>query len=488
MRRFIAYGPAFVVLLTVTAVLLAGPSLVRRIGSAQTAARIVLAQRSLDDDDILERLNAAVRGVAAAVEPSVVHIEVISSGGRRLAGRSTGSGWVYDDQGHIITNAHVVRGAAAITVQFSDGHTVQAQPIRGDIFVADPYTDIAVIKVPSDSGLFPLRRATGAQPQQGDRVFVFGSPFGFKFSMSEGIVSGLGRDPSSSAELNGFTNFIQTDAAVNPGNSGGPLVDIKGRIVGMNVAIATGRDSDGTTAENGQSAGISFAIPLGTIESVVDQLITTGEVRRGFMGLRWPQIRSATDPVYQQELRTSGIRVAEVTKDGPAAAGGLKSGDLILAIAGQATPTYPVLRSVITTIPPGKTIPVKVYRNDEGVKELTITVGEYTEVQVGLNTSAALESLARYGLGIVRSRRGALNEQPAVINEVLPDSPAAAAGFAAGQKVLQVGETPVSNAAELCLAAAEQGLLLGKRIEFLIAEEDGDTSTAPRTIEVQIVR
>ena len=200
MRRFISYGPALVVLMTVMVVLLAGPAAVRRLGSAHTSARIVLAQRSLDDDDILERLNKAVRNVAESVRPSVVHLEVIPSGMRRYTGMSTGTGWVYDAAGHIITNLHVVRGASAIRVQFADGRVVETEQVHGDEFVGDAYTDIAVIKVPESDGIFAAARATGLQPQQGDRVFVFGSPFGFKFSMSEGIVSGLGRDPSAATE------------------------------------------------------------------------------------------------------------------------------------------------------------------------------------------------------------------------------------------------------------------------------------------------
>src|SRR3982751_4094616 len=150
MRRFVAYGPAFVVLLTVVVVLLAGPAAVRRFDAARTDARIILAQRTLGDDDILERFNTASRAVAESVRPSVVHIEVTPTGGvRRAGGRATGSGWVYDDSGHITTNAHVVRGAESISVQFSDGRVVEAEDISGSPFVADPYTDIAVLKVPS---------------------------------------------------------------------------------------------------------------------------------------------------------------------------------------------------------------------------------------------------------------------------------------------------------------------------------------------------
>jgi len=490
MRRFVSFGPAFVVLLTVAAVLFAGPQLVRRIGSAQTAARIVLAQQTLDDDDILERLNNAVRNVAAMVEPSVVHIEVTPSGGRRFSARSTGSGWMYDKAGHIVTNAHVVRGAAVIRVQFADGHVVLAEPIRGEPFAADPYTDIAVIKVPVDDDIFPIRRATGFLPQQGERVFAFGSPFGFKFSMSEGIISGLGRDPSSATEFGGFTNFIQTDAAVNPGNSGGPLVDIKGRIIGMNVAIATGRDSDGTTAENGQSAGISFAIPLGTIESVADQLIARGEIRRGFLGISFPTRSSPTS--YESSVKATGVRVNTVSKDGPAEQGGLESGDVIISIAGQMTPSQPVLRSIITTIPPGQSIQVRVVR--DGVpKEFSVTLGEFAETQAGLNVEAARRSLAGYGMvlreGLMRDAfRAATDALPPTIRDVRADSAAATAGFATGQLILQVGDTPVDTAEDVYLAAVQQGLLVGKKVPVLVAENGAATSPAPKTIDLQVLR
>ncbi len=228
MRRFISFGPAFVVLLTISAVFVAVPAAVRRISAADTSARIVLAQRSLDDDDVLERINAATRNIANTVRPSIVHIEVSSDARRRWGARSTGSGWMFDAEGHIVTNAHVVRGAERIQVQFADGRIVESEQIKGQPFLADPYTDVAVFKIPEGPGLFPMRRASGIQPQQGDHVYAFGSPFGFKFSMTQGIISGLGRDPSSAMESGGFTNFIQTDAAVNPGNSGGPVVDIMG--------------------------------------------------------------------------------------------------------------------------------------------------------------------------------------------------------------------------------------------------------------------
>ncbi|MEX2219723.1 MAG: trypsin-like peptidase domain-containing protein [Phycisphaerales bacterium] len=478
MRRFVAYGPAFVVLLTVVVVLLAGPAAVRRLGSAQTEARIVLAQRALDDDDILERINRAARGVAESVRPSVVHLEVTPArGSRRGPGRATGSGWVYDGGGHIITNAHVVRGADRISVQFADGRVAEAEDVGGaGIFLADPYTDIAVLKVDPDAGTFPVRRATGVQPQQGDRVFVFGSPFGFKFSMSEGIVSGLGRDAIAAVEFGGFTNFIQTDAAVNPGNSGGPLVDIKGRVIGMNVAIATGRESQGTT--EGQSAGISFAIPLGTIESVVDQLITRGRVARGFLGISW---QGGDDPlVYEPSIRGTGFRVATVLPDGPADRAGIRPGDLITTIAGQPVTGSEVLRSVVTAMRPGEQIAVNGLRQREP-REFTVTLGEYPPED--LARTAAAGALVRYGLLMADTRRGP------VVADVINGSAAAEAGFADGQLIQSVGGTAVSRRGDVYLNAAEHGLLLGRAVPFVVAQTDEASGTSEtKTIEVRTSR
>jgi S1-C subfamily serine protease len=462
MRRFVSYGPALVVLLTVIAVLVAGPAAVRKLNAAQTSARIVLAQRALDDDDILERLNKATRNVADTVRPSVVHIEVVPAEGRRFMARSTGTGWVYDNGGHIVTNAHVVKGASAISVQFSDGRVVAVEKVNGDQFVADPFTDIAVLKVADTDELFPARRATNLQPQQGDRVFVFGSPFGFKFSMSEGIVSGVGRDPTSAAEVGGYTNYIQTDAAVNPGNSGGPLVDIKGRVIGMNVAIATARSSDGTTADEGQSAGISFAIPLGTIESVVDQLIERGEVRRGFMGIQF--VTREVPVTGVSGFHGTGVGVQRVTDGGPADMGGLRSGDVVVELNGQRVPEPEVLRSLVSSARPGQPMRVKVSREGK-FEDLTVTLMERPpEEQAATDRSAAMDTLFRYGLSFGSRRILASPDRAAVIRMVVPESPAAAAGFEAGQTILQVGDQSTGTLSTMLSAMVEDGLLLGKLV------------------------
>lgn len=471
MRRFVSIWPAMLVILATALVLVAVPEAVRRINVAAGQAQVILARRVLDGDDVLARLNASVRAVADAVRPGVVHLEIESEGSRR-GGRSSGSGWLYDEAGHVVTSAHVVRGATRVAVQFADGRVVRAQPIRGALFLADPYTDIAVLKVASGNGT-PLARATGEPVRQGDRVFAFGSPFGFRFSMSEGIVSGLGREPAGALEFGGFTNFIQTDAAVNPGNSGGPLVDIRGRVVGMNAAIATGRPTQGMM--EGQSAGISFAIPLATIESVVGQLIETGRVSRGFLGISW---QLADDPVtYDESARTVGVRVWRVEPDGPADAAGIVPGDLIVALDGLPVQGVETLRAAVTARRPGETVRVSVLRQGQPM-DFTVRLGEFP-----------VEWLARSGVRAMLLRAGLLlgdSRQGPRVRAVLPDSLAGEAGFAEDQVITQVGGRPVRTVDEVLLAAAEAGLLLGRSVEFTVLEPDA--GALPRTLQLQVGR
>lgn len=464
MRRVVSFGPAFVVLVTTLVLLFGAPAVVRRIGYADTSGRIVLARQALTDDDILERLQRATRNVAATVGPSVVHVDV-TSGARRRVGRSSGSGWVFDRSGHIVTNAHVLFGARDINVQFADGRVLSAE-IVGE---PDPFTDIAVIKVDPFDGLFPVARATNEEPHQGDRVFVFGSPFGFKFSMSEGIISGLGREPATANDFGGYTNFIQTDAAVNPGNSGGPLVDIKGRIIGMNVAIATGRDNQGTT--EGQSAGISFAIPLFTIESVVEQIIDTGAVSRGYLGLSvGNRIDPDTDVGFDAVIGSGGVRVIEPTASGPAAAAGLRRDDIITHIAGKPVRSWAILRSIVSNHRPGEEVPVTAWR-DGAPREFTVTLGQFPRENLALGGAAS--ALRLFGLAIGQS----LDPRP-MVRMVIQDSAAAEAGFEPGQLIVKVGDKAVANVDEVLVAAADQGLLLGREVRFTVADPPGEVEVA----------
>ncbi|MBY0263217.1 MAG: trypsin-like peptidase domain-containing protein, partial [Phycisphaerales bacterium] len=344
--------------------------------------------------------------------------------GGGLRRTAQGSGWVFDLNGHVVTNSHVVRDARRIFVQFQDGRAVEA-----DLVGFDRTTDIAVLKVRSSEGLVPIARATGGELFQGDRVYAFGSPFGFKFSMSEGIVSGLGRDPRLVIGEDGYTNFIQTDAAVNPGNSGGPLVDVEGRLVGMNVAIAT---AAGASAAEGQSAGISFAIPLATIESVVGQLIGTGVVTRGYLGIT----HSGRDEVNLAELnrlgfRGPGVLATGVQSGGPAEKAGIRAGDIITRLNNQVVSNVAVLRSAITNNAPGDRITVEVVRDGAPVS-LTVTLGELPRSETEKREAAVAAS--RFGIADVEESQGV----GLVITEVRVPSPAATAGLRPAQIITAV--------------------------------------------------
>ncbi len=479
MRRISAYGPPAMVLLACLAVLFLTPMVVRSAGLTQTQAKITLARTQIEGDDILERVDRAVTAIAESVAPSVVHIDVRSSWdregqegeGRFGNARSSGSGWVYDVAGHIVTNAHVVRGAERMTVQFIDGRLVDAELVG-----IDPFTDIAVIKADSTARVFPARRDTGHIPLQGERVFAFGSPFGFKFSMSEGIVSGLGRDPMNSIEFGGFTNFIQTDAAVNPGNSGGPLVSVRGGVMGMNVAIATARDGgSGLDSAGGDSAGISFAIPLPTIETVVNQIINEGTVSRGYLGVRIGQPVGFDTPegAYRRGIQ---VFIADEEQDGPASRAGIQSGDIVTAVAGQPVPEQKLFMSVVGTIPASESVDIELYRDGEAMT-VPVFLGELPDHVLGARARSSIQ----YQLGIIVERR-----EP-VLYRVFDSSPAERAGLSSGQRVLSVDGQPVNTSDDIFTHLTAGGLLTANAVTMRVRDSEDDGG-AERTIEVKLGR
>ncbi len=464
MRKFIAFGPALVVLMATLVTLVAAPAAVRLIGYASTDAQIQLARQELDQDNILKQIDKAVRNIADVVEPSVVHIGVQAASGNRIRA-AQGSGWVFDKQGHIVTNAHVVKGAGRIFVQFNDGRAADAELVG-----QDTVTDIAVLRVNTTEGVFPMDRATGVVLHQGDRVYAFGSPFGFKFSMSEGIVSGLGRDPSAilgegvMRSNQGYTNFIQTDAAVNPGNSGGPLVNVDGKLVGMNVAIATAPGVN--NGEGGQSAGISFAIPLSTIDRVVDQIVSGNAVARGYLGIGRP----GDDDQNQAWLNRlgyhgRGVVVTNVEAGSPAEKGGMQVSDVIVKLDSQAITGVPGLRSVIANSAPGDKVSVEVWRGGE-TKKLTVELGRLvTESE----KRDALIALARFGILDV----GETKDGRVLVTEVRAPSLAFQAGFRPNLRIVSVNGSAVKSVEEFGNAIANEGLQQGRELRVATDGEDG---------------
>ncbi len=466
MRRFLSFGPAFVVLLAIVAALLLVPTAIRRAQTARTIGLVEVASKRLEsEDNILISVNAAVRAVSQMVEPSVVHIDVEGS---LVSASSSGSGWIFDTNGHIVTNAHVVGDNRRVQVELSDGRVRE-----GVIVGTDLDSDIAVIKIDDTESLIPSRLATGERVERGDRVFAFGSPFGFKFSMSEGIVSGLGRTARTALGSTRISNFIQTDAAVNPGNSGGPLVNVRGHVIGMNVAIATaGGFQIGPDGERGggqgQSAGISFAIPLGTIESRVNQIIAGGPIQSGYMGVILSDRSSASG------MKVRGVILGDVFEDGPAEKAGLMPDDIILMIDGSPIDDSQIFISMISAKRPGDTARLRVQRGQK-TQELVVTLIDRPRLSLALQYERRLENL--FGLRVL-----AVNGR-VMVDEVRADSPAFIAGFAPGQFILGAAGNRVANADSFYRLLADGGLFRGRSVRVMVSVLEDDQ--ASRALDFQ---
>jgi len=260
--------------------------------------------------------------------------------GQSQQGTATGSGFVVRSDGYVVTNDHVVADGTDVKVKIGDGRTLPARVVG-----TDPSTDLAVLKV-NATGLTALTLANSGAVQVGDPVDAIGNPFGLDRTLTTGVISALQRQISSP---NGFTidNVLQTDAAINPGNSGGPLFNAAGQVVGVNSQIETGGSSQGGESGN---VGIGFAIPSNTVRTVVDQLITSGKVSHAYLGV------STTDGA-------NGAKVASVTGTGPAASAGIRTGDVITALAGRSVTSSSSLASLVDEHKPGETVGVTVTRD-----------------------------------------------------------------------------------------------------------------------------
>jgi len=270
---------------------------------SETNSNVVYLNHS-DEDGSLERL-------FDDVDQSVVSVNAYGSQSAQ------GSGFIYSEEGHIVTNEHVVSGARAVEVTFTDGRTVNA-----DIVGMDPYTDLAVLKVGRDN-LDTLKLGNSSEVDVGQRVVAVGNPFGLSSSMTSGIISQKGR---LLPVQDGFSipNVLQTDAAINPGNSGGPLMNIEGEVVGVNTAIET---------RTGTFSGIGFAIPVETVKRVIPELIEDGGYRHSWIGVSGVDVNEEIAEEMDLENNT-GFLVVDVVENGPAAEAGIKAGNRTAEING----------------------------------------------------------------------------------------------------------------------------------------------------------
>jgi len=321
------------------------------------------------------------------VSPSVAFIQVQYTDPTQGPAEKLGSGFVYDNQGHIVTNNHVIDGATAIEVDFPSGLKTHGKVIGGDVVA-----DVAVIQIEaSGANLTPLPLADSDQVQVGERAIVIGNPFGLADSMSLGIVSALGRDWPSQAAAPGGGSFsapdiIQTDAAINPGNSGGPLLNMAGEVMGISMGLETANSTASGIASN---SGVGFAVASNTVKLIVPYLIKDGKFVYPYLGLSgMPELSLFT----QEELKlpqSSGVYVLGVTPGGPSDKAGIKAdsapvnatkfvgdGDLVVAIDGHQTEVFDDLMSyLVNHTRPGQTVTLTLYRNGKKM-DVPVTLGE----------------------------------------------------------------------------------------------------------------
>ncbi len=423
----------------------------------------------------VKALNQAFHDISKAVTPTVVYITVEAGARteseddnanrffhffgpdfkfdmpRRMPQIGTGSGVIITTSGYIITNNHVVEGAKkdGIKVRLLDTREYKAKLIG-----TDKYTDLAVIKIDA-SDLMPASLGNSDDVEVGHLVFAFGNPLGLTSTMTQGIVSALGRQIRIIDDENtgyGIENFIQTDAAVNPGNSGGALVDISGQVVGINTAIAT---------TNARYQGYSFAIPINLAKKVSEDIIKHGKVLRGYIGVRIEQVDAVTAKAAGLE-KAQGVMVREVNKGSAGEEAGLESGDIILSVNGREVNTPNALQTAVASQSPGDVVTLKVWRGKKAFdKKITLKPREDEEGDEPPALAddsgkkdpspAKEERITIEGLGMTvkaldaKTKKTYDADKGTLVESVEPLGPAQERGLAAGDLIISVGDNSVSG-------------------------------------------
>jgi serine protease Do len=383
---------------------------------------------------------------------------------------SLGSGFVIDPSGLIVTNNHVIEGADEILVNFTDGSKLKVTKILGH----DPKTDLALLKVEPKKPLHAATFGDSAKMRVGDWVMAIGNPFGLGGSVTVGIISATKRDINAGP----YDDFLQTDAAINRGNSGGPLFNMDGQVIGVNTAIIS---------PSGGSIGIGFAVPSNSAVQVIDQLKQYGETRRGWLGVH---VQNVTDEIAEslglQEPK--GALVATVSPDSPAATGGIEPGDVILSFDGQAIENMRNLPRAVAATRIGKSVAVELLRKGEN-KSVNVTIGQLpaneeaaddtTQDDNGDNSDEgdAPEKEELLGLSIapltdeLRSQYGIGKAiEGVIITEVKPDSPAAQKEVKPGDVIVEVTQEKVKQPRDV-LARLEAVKKSGRRTVLLLLSD-----------------
>lgn len=475
---------------------LVGPSYASELRDAQRA-RETLAQ----DTGHARGLSESFASVATALRPSVVHINSVTrikpAQGRTqmqiprelrerfgmlddemferffefqipelpqrgYAQRGQGTGVIITEDGYIVTNNHVVRGATELTVRLSDG-----REFTGNVVGQDDKTDIAVIKIDARN-LMPAELGNSDEMEVGEWVLAMGSPFGLDQTVTAGIISAKGR---GNVGITDYEDFLQTDAAINPGNSGGPLVNMRGEVIGINTAIAS---------RGGTYAGVGFAIPSNMVKLVAESLMKDGKVTRGWLGAAIQDLDEGLAQSFNYSS-TDGVLIGDIVAGSPAEKAGLKPGDIVTKFKGQAVQSARQLRNAVAATKPNTRTEVMIHR-DGKPQTLEVTIGKLdvkaSQVVEGDDardaedaTDEDAETTESFGL-TVQTLTDALAEQlgledaaGVIVTNVEPGSHAESLGIQRGDVITSVGGKPVRSLSDYRAAMKEQSLERGVRMQ-----------------------
>ena len=475
MRRLAAPMLALALVASFVTYEFAKPAPARAAEAAPSAAPL-----DVDSVSALLALDKAMETLAARVTPAVVNVTVTSRTKPEMTGRhlpedmqqffgqggqggpfgqffgprmrqpqiehGMGSGVVISPDGYIVTNNHVVEGAVDIRVTTSNRHVLKAKLIG-----TDPLTDLAVLKV-DGSGLASAPWGDSKEVRPGQTVLAFGNPYGFRFTVTRGIVSAVNRANPDSSDPSKPGEFIQTDAAINPGNSGGPLVDARGEVVGINTFLVS---------PSGTFSGMGFAIPTQIVRPTVETLIRDGKVSHGHIGIGIADITPENAKFFDETNATGGV-VTQVEPDSPGAKAGLQIGDVITEIDGQKVTDAGELQVLVGQKQPGSKITLNVLRDGKSMT-IPVTLEELgSRKEEGREGSPEGEGKMHWGIGLgnltpdLREQLQAPSEiHGAVIEQVQPGSSADNAGLQQGDIILEVNRHKVQSASDVQQALAK---------------------------------
>ncbi|HLX84096.1 MAG TPA: Do family serine endopeptidase [Terriglobales bacterium] len=472
--------------------------------SVKAAPAPTPAAAGLDDNSVgaLLTLDRAMETLAARVTPAVVNVTVASKPNQQQAGQDgmpdmqqffgpggpgapggpfgrqfnfpqqpqnrmehgLGSGVIISPDGYIVTNNHVIDGAVDIRVTMSNREVLPAKLIG-----ADPLTDLAVIKV-EGKNLPSVPWGKSADLHPGQTVLAFGNPYGYRFTVTRGIISALNRPNPDPSDRRKPGEFIQTDAAINPGNSGGALVDARGELIGINTFLIS---------SSGSFSGMGFAIPTQIVQPTVETLIRDGKVTHAFIGIQIADVTPDNAKFFQMN-KAEGALVSDVQADAPGAKAGLKTGDVITELDGKQVLDAGQLQMLVGQKRPGETIHLQVMRDNKSVSvPVTLeALGGDKNSEVAGNEHGK----GRWGLRLADLTPDVRNElqapaqesvHGAVVEDVLPGSPADNAGLQRGDVIMEVNRRAVKSASEV--ATALSGVPSGQDALVLVWSNGGST-------------